>query len=115
MRATNGTIHKNRRKRLLKRAEGYIGGHHRLYRNARHAVMHAGQHAFASRRLRRREMRRLWIVRINAATRAHGISYSQFINMLKKADVQLNRKMLADLAFSDPAAFDALLESVRQG
>ncbi len=113
MRARNGKIHLNRRKKILKTAKGFRGGRHRLYRTAKQAVMKAGMHAFASRRLKKREMRALWITRINAAARMNGISYSRLINNLKKASVDLDRKSLAQLAVSQPEAFKNLVESTK--
>lgn len=113
MRAKSGTIHLKRRKRVLKKAKGFMGARHRLYRLAKSAVMKAGNHAFASRRQRKRQMRSLWIVRINAAVRSHGLSYSSFMNNLKKSGVELDRKALADLAVTDPAGFGALVTATK--
>ena len=114
MRAKNGTLHKNRRKRLMKKAQGYRGGRHRLYRFARIAVMKAGFHAFNDRRRKKRDMRALWIQRINAAVRERGLSYSRFMDLANKAGIQMNRKTLAELAFSDPRAFDVVVETARK-
>lgn len=108
MRAKSGKVHLNRRKKILKAAKGFRGGSHRLYRTANTAVMKAGQHAYNDRRQRKRQMRALWIIRINAAARLHGISYSQFIHKINQAGVTLDRKSLSDMAVSDPAAFKAL-------
>jgi len=112
MRTRSGKVHRNRRNKVLKAAGGYRGGRHRLYRTARQAVMKAGMHAYASRRQKKRQMRALWITRINAAARLHGVSYSQLIDRLGKANVELDRRMLADLAVSQPEAFKRLVESV---
>ncbi len=113
MRAKKGSIHLNRRKKVLKRAKGFRGGRRRLFRTAISAVKKAGLHAFASRRQKKREMRRLWIVRINAATRPHGLSYSRFMNNLKKSGVELDRKTLAMMALSDPAGFGKLVAETK--
>jgi len=112
MRATSGKIHSTRRKKILKTAKGFRGARHRLYRIAKTAVMKAGVHSFASRKQKKRHMRQLWIVRINAAVRMHGMSYSRFIDSLNKAGVQMDRKVLADLALNDPGAFEGLVKSV---
>ena len=113
MRARSGTIHRKRRNKVMKSASGFRGGRHRLYRTARQAVMMAGLHAFASRKQKKRQMRALWITRINAAARLNGISYSALISNLKKASVEMDRKVLADLAVSDPEAFKSLVEATR--
>lgn len=113
MRAVNGTIHKNRRKKILKRAKGFRGGRRRLYRTAKDAVMKSGQWGYRDRRQRKRDFRRLWITRINAGCRMHGISYSQFINGVKQAGIQLNRKSLSELAINDPEAFKAVVDEAK--
>lgn len=115
MRTKNGIVHRNRRNRVLKATKGFRGARHRLYRIAKTALLHAGHNGFVGRRQKKREMRRLWILRINAAVRPHGLSYSRFINMLAKTGVQLNRKMLADLALVDPGAFAAVVETAKKG
>jgi len=114
MRTTNGTVHRKRRRKVMKAASGFRGGRHRLFRTARQAVMKAGLHAFASRRQKKRQYRALWITRINAGLRDHGVSYSRFINNLSRADVQLNRKMLAELALSEPEAFAEVVNNTRK-
>ena len=111
MRARNGKIHLNRRKKLLKQAKGFRGARGRLQKAAQQAVLKAGQHAFVSRRQKKRQMRALWIVRINAAARENGISYSRLMNNLTKAGVEMDRKALAEIAYSDPAAFKSLVEA----
>ena len=113
MRAVNGTVHRNRRRKVLKAASGFRGGRHRLYKTARQAVMKAGMHAYASRRLKKRQMRALWITRINAAARASGVTYSVLMNNLKKANIELDRRMLSDMALTDPQGFQNLVESVK--
>jgi len=104
-RAKNAVARRRRHRRVLKAAQGYRGTRRRLYRAAKEAVKHAGQYAYMHRRTRKREFRRLWIARINAASRLNGLSYSRLIAGLKRHDVQLNRKMLAELAVHDAAAF----------
>ena len=101
--------HKKRRK-IFKLAKGYWGAKSKQYRAASEQVRRSLRYAYTGRKLRKRDFRRLWIVRINAATRANGMSYSTFINGLKKANVEVNRKMLADLAVNDAAAFAQLVE-----
>ncbi|MFM7064034.1 MAG: 50S ribosomal protein L20 [Actinomycetes bacterium] len=109
-RVKRGVHAKKNHKAVLKKAKGYYGNRSRSFRAANEAVMHAGQYAFRDRRARKGEMRKLWIQRINAACRLHGTSYSQFINGLKLAGVEMDRKVLADLAVHDDAAFAALVE-----
>lgn len=101
---------RRRRKRILKQAKGYFGGRSRLYRTATEAVDRALAYAYRDRRTRKRDFRRLWIARINAAARANGVSYSAFMGGLRKAGVQLDRKVLADMAVHDPASFAKLVE-----
>lgn len=113
MRAKTTKIHLKKRKKILKLAKGYRQARHRLYRVAKTMVMHAGMHAYNSRKQKKRMFRRLWIVRINAALRNHGMSYSQFIDRTKKAGIKLNRKSLADIAFLYPEVFDKIVEKVR--
>ena len=96
---------RRRRKKVLRAAKGYFGGRRKLYTVAKHAVEKGLQYAYRDRRARKREFRRLWIVRINAAARLHGLTYSRFMNGLKQAEVELDRSVLADLAVNDPAAF----------
>ena len=103
-----------KRRAILKQAKGYRGAKSKLYRVAREAVMKSGQYAYVGRKLRKRDMRSLWIVRINAACRTNNISYSQFINGLNKANVELNRKVLADLAVSDANAFAKLVDTAKK-
>ncbi|MCB1326713.1 MAG: 50S ribosomal protein L20 [Spirochaetales bacterium] len=114
MRATSGKVHLNRRKKVMKTASGFRAGAGRLYRTARQAILKSGRHAYVSRRQRKREMRQLWITRINAAAREHGLSYSRFISGITKSGVELDRKALADIAVRDPEAFKALAEQVAQ-
>ena len=104
---------RKRRKKVLKQARGYFGARSRLYRTAREAVNRAQAYAYRDRRNRKREFRRLWIARINAAARLNGISYSQLINGLSKANIAVNRKTLADLAGRDPSAFASVAEQAK--
>jgi large subunit ribosomal protein L20 len=104
---------RKRRKKVLKLAKGYFGAKSKLFKTAKEAVMKSGQYAYIGRRQRKRDFRRLWIARINAAAKLNGMNYSTFMNGLKKAGVTLNRKMLAELAVSDAAAFTALTEQAK--
>lgn len=104
---------KKHRRQVMERAKGYYGNRSRTYRAAHEAVMHAGQYAFRDRRARKGEFRRLWIQRINAATRQHDLSYSRFIAGLNAAGIDVDRKILADLAVSDSAAFARLVEAAK--
>ena len=104
---------RKRRKRVLKLAKGYFGSKSKLYRIANQAVMKSGVYAYRDRRAKKRDFRKLWITRINAATRINGMSYSRFINGLKKAGITLNRKMLAEMAVNDKQAFSNLVEQVK--
>lgn len=102
-----------KRRKIFRLSKGYFGSKHRSYRIAREAVMKSLQYAYIGRKRRKRDFRQLWIARINAAARMNNISYSKLMNGLKKADVTLNRKVLADIAVSDPAAFTALVEKAK--
>ncbi len=112
-RATGNVASHRRRKRVLKRAKGYRGARSKQIRTAKAAVVRAGQYAYRDRRNRRREFRKLWILRISAAVRARGLSYSQFINGLNKAEIRINRKMLSTIAIEEPGTFDALVEKAK--
>ncbi len=114
MRVKRGPKKARRRKKILKLAKGYYGGKSVLYRTAKEQVEKSLDYAYAGRKQRKRDFRRLWIVRINAGVRLHGLSYSKFINGLKKAGIELNRKMLADLAVNDPKAFGEIVEKAKQ-
>lgn len=107
------SAHKKRRT-TLNRAKGYYGAKSRSYRAAKEQVQHSLQYAYRDRRNKKREIRRLWITRINAAARINGLSYSVFMNGLKKAGVELDRKVLADMAINDPQAFAALVEVAKK-
>jgi large subunit ribosomal protein L20 len=112
-RAKGGAKTRQRRKKVLKKAKGYFGGRRKLYRTAKETVLRAGAFAYRDRRAKKRLARGLWIVRINAACRELGLSYSVFMNGLKKAGVTLDRKILADLAMNDPGAFAKLAEKAK--
>ncbi|NNC22981.1 50S ribosomal protein L20 [Salinisphaera sp. USBA-960] len=109
-RVKRGVVKKARHKKILKQAKGYYGARSRTFRVAKQAVIKAGQYAYRDRRNRKRDMRRLWITRISAAAKTHGTSYSQLMQGLKKTDIQLNRKMLADLAVRDKQTFGDIVE-----
>ena len=108
-RVKGSNIHKNRRKKILKLARGYFGSKHKLYKTAKEQVMHSLKYAYRDRKQNKREMRKLWITRINAACRMNDISYSKFISGLNKANVAINRKMLSEVAIDDAAAFTNLV------
>ena len=110
-RAVNGKKH---RRAILEQAQGYYGNKSRSFKSANEAVMHAGNYAFRDRRARKGDFRKLWIQRINADTRLHGLSYSRFINGLDNAGIEVDRKVLADLAVTEPAAFKALVDIARE-
>ncbi len=109
-RVKGGTIARARRKKVLKEAKGYFGSKHRLYKTAHEQLMHSGEYAFRDRRQNKRNFRKLWIARINAACRENEISYSKFINGLNKANVTVNRKMLSELAIDNKSAFADLVK-----
>ena len=112
-RVKGGTVTRARRKKILKRAEGYFGAKHLLFKTAKEQVCHSLRYAYNSRRLVKRDYRKLWIKRINAACRLNGISYSKFMGGLKKANIEINRKMLSEIAIADPAAFAKLCETAK--
>ena len=114
-RVRNGVVTKARHKKVLKEASGYFGSKHRLYKSAKEQLMHAGVYAYRDRRQKKREFRKLWIVRINAACRENEISYSKFINGLNKAGIEINRKMLSEIAINDKEAFKNLVEVAKSG
>lgn len=112
-RVKRGVVARRRHKKILKQAKGYYGARSRVFRVAKQAVIKAGQYAYRDRRQRKRQFRALWITRINAASRANGLSYSRLIAGLKKANIELDRKVLSDLAVHDKVAFSSLVESAR--
>lgn len=111
-RVKRGTISLKRRRKVLKQAKGYRFGRSRKERQAKEAIVHAGNHAFAHRKTKKRDFRRLWSVKINAAVRKHGLSYSKFIGLLNKKGIEVNRKMLAEMAEHKPESFDRIVEKV---
>lgn len=113
MRIKRGVNAVKKRRKILKSAKGYFGAKSKLYRVARQAVMKSQNYAYVGRKLKKRDFRSLWITRINAAARLNGLNYSKFMSGLKKNGIDLNRKVLADLAVSDPSAFAALCDKVR--
>lgn len=113
-RVKRGNVARKRRKKILKIAKGFRGGHSKIFRAANQKVMKALRNSYRDRRRKKRDFRRLWITRINAAAREHGMSYSQLAGQLKKANIALNRKMLAQLAILDPQAFGKVIELASQ-
>ena len=113
-RVKGGSVSKTRRRKVLKEAKGYFGSKHRLYKTAQEQVFHSGNYAFRDRKQNKRNFRKLWITRINAACRMNDISYSKFINGLAKANVEVNRKMLAELAINDEVAFTNLVNIAKE-
>ena len=105
---------KKKRRTMLKKAKGYYGTRSSSYRKAKEQVQHSQQYAYRDRRNKKREIRRLWITRINAGCRQHGMNYSTFINGLKRAEIELDRKVLADMAVNDPDGFEALCEAAKE-
>ena len=114
MRVKRGNVLRKRHKKILKLAKGFLGARSRIFKVANIAVMKKLKYQYRDRRVIKRNMRSLWIVRINAAVRELGLSYSKFMNMLKKADIQVNRKMLAELAVNEPEAFKVLVETAQK-
>ena len=114
-RVKGSTIHRARRKKVLDEAKGYFGSKHRLYKTAKEQVMHSGKYAYRDRKQKKRDFRKLWITRINAACRENEISYSKFIDGLNKAGITINRKMLSEIAINDPKAFSELVKVAKDG
>lgn len=115
MRTRKGAARRQAKKRLFKRAKGYRGGRGTLLRSVKETLVRSDAYAFRDRRAKRRNLRRLWILRINAAVRERGLRYSEFIHGLDKANIRLDRKILADMAVRDPEAFTQVVELARQG
>ena len=113
-RAKGGFKTRRRHKKILKLAKGYRGSRSKLYKRANEAVIRAGEHAFAGRRIRRRDLRRLWITRINGALTKYDMNYSTFINGLKKANIDLNRKTLSEMAINEPDAFEQVVTQAKE-
>lgn len=114
MRTTKGSARNRAKNRLFKKTKGYRGGRNNLLRTAKETLIRSGAFAFRDRRVRKREFRKLWIIRINAAARERGLRYSELMCGLKKAQIELDRKTLAEMAVVDPAAFDAVVEKARE-
>ncbi len=112
-RIKGATMTRKRRKKVLKAAKGYYGSKHALFKTAKQAVMKSGQYAYIGRKQKKRDFRRIWITRISAGCKANGMNYSTFMNGLKKAGIDLNRKMLSEIAVSDPDAFTALTDAAK--
>lgn len=110
-RVKGGNVAKNRRRKVLKQAKGYFGSKHRLFKTAQEQVMHSGKYAYRDRKQNKRNFRKLWISRINAGCRDNGISYSKFIDGLNKAGIEINRKMLSEIAINDPALFTEIVNT----
>lgn len=113
MRTTKGSARNRAKNRLFQKTKGYRGGRNHLLRTAKETLVRAGSFAFRDRRVRKREFRSLWIIRINAAARERGLRYSELVNGLKRAQIDLDRRMLSEMAIHDPAAFDVLVEKAR--
>ncbi|MBI83053.1 MAG: 50S ribosomal protein L20 [Planctomycetaceae bacterium] len=114
MRTIKGAARTKAKRRLFRKVKGYRGGRGNLLRSAKETLVRAGQFAYRDRRVRRREFRKLWIIRINAAVRERGLRYSTFVHGLQKANIELDRKMLSEMAIHDPAAFDVVVEQVTE-
>lgn len=114
MRTTKGAARTRAKNRLFKKVKGFVGGRGRLLRTAKETLVRAGVYAFRDRRVRKRDFRQLWIIRLNAAARLHGLRYSELINGLKKAQVELDRKMLSEMAIADPDGFTAVVELAKK-
>jgi large subunit ribosomal protein L20 len=113
MRTTKGHARNKAKKRIFKRAKGYWGGRRKLFRTVKETLLRAGDFAFRDRRVKKREFRKLWIIRLSAAVAERGLRYSQFIHGLKKANIALDRKSLSEIAIADPPAFDAVFKEVK--
>ncbi len=113
-RVKGGNVAKNRRRKVLKRAKGYFGSKHRLFKTAQEQLFHSGAYAYRDRKQNKRNFRKLWITRINAGCRSNGISYSKFINGLNIAGIEVNRKMLSSLAIDDPKSFTELVSIAKE-
>ncbi len=114
MRTTKGSARNRAKNRLFKKTKGYVGGRGTLLRTAKETLIRAEAYAFRDRRVRKRDFRKLWIIRINAAARERGLRYSELMSGLKKAHIELDRKMLSEMAIHDPAAFDTVVEKARE-
>ena len=112
-RVKRAVMTRKKKKKILKLSKGYFGGKSKLFKTAKQAVMKSGQYAYIGRKQKKRDFRRIWITRISAGCKQNGMNYSTFINGLKKANIALNRKMISEIAISDPAAFSALCEKAK--
>ena len=113
MRTRKGAARRQAKRRMFQRAEGYVGGRRRLYRTAKENLVRAGRFAYRDRRRRRRDFRRLWIIRLNAAARLHGLRYSQFIDGLNLASIEIDLKQLSEMAINDPSGFEVVVAAVK--
>jgi len=113
MRVKTGIVRRANHKSILKKAKGYIGRRKSVFKLAKQAVIKAGQYSYRDRRVKKRTFRALWITRINSAVKVHGLNYSEFINKLAKNKIEVNRKLLADMAVNNPKSFDAIVEKVK--
>ena len=113
MRTVKGAARRKAKRRLIRKAKGYRGGRNNLLRTVKESLLRSGAYAYRDRRVRKREFRRLWILRINAAVRERGLRYSEFVHGLDKAGIALDRKMLSEMAIHDPPAFDQVVEEVK--
>ena len=113
MRVKTGTVRHARHKKVLSQAKGFWMTRHKRFKVAHQAVMHAGNYAYEGRRIRRRDMRKLWIIRLNAALKPFEVRYSSFINLMKTKKVELNRKMLSEIAINDPATFKSIVAFIK--
>jgi large subunit ribosomal protein L20 len=113
MRVKTGTARHAKHKKIIKKAKGFQGRRKSVFKLAKQAILKAGQYSYRDRRVKKRTFRSLWIVRINAAVRIHGMSYSEFIQKLEKSKIDINRKMLSDLTVTDPKAFDAIVAKIK--
>lgn len=114
MRTRKGSARRQAKRKLFRRAEGYVGGRRRLLRTMKENLVRAGRFAYRDRRVKRREFRRLWIIRVNAAVRMHGLRYSEFIAGLEKAQIEIDRKQLAEMAVNDPSGFEVVVTTVKK-
>jgi large subunit ribosomal protein L20 len=114
MRTTTGAARRQSKKRIFKRAKGYVGGRRKMLRTVKETLIRAGVYAYRDRRVKKREFRKLWIIRINAACRMRGLRYSQFINGLKKASIELDRKTLSEMAIHNPQDFDVVFARAKE-
>lgn len=113
-RVKTGTIRRKRHKKIKKQARGFKDARRKRVRAAKEALLHAGQYAYVGRKLRKRDMRKLWIQRLNAAVREHDLTYSKFVAGLKKSNIELDRKILADIALKDPSTFGQIVDKVKR-